>query len=45
MAAKAINDHKFSVRAMPQWALMVFHNLAVEVVVNGVLRTLWVLPV
>ena len=44
MAAKAINDHKFSVRAMPQWALMVFHNLAVEMG-NGELRTLWVLPV
>ena len=26
MSAKAINDHKFSVHAMPQWALMVFHS-------------------
>ena len=26
MAAKAINDHQFSVHAMPQWALMVFHS-------------------
>ena len=27
---------------MPQWTLMVFHSIAVEIVVNGVLRTLWV---
>ena len=42
MAAKTINDHQFSVHAMPQWALMVFHSIAVGIVVNGVLRTLWI---
>ena len=42
MAAKAINDHQFSVHAMPQWALMVFHSVAVRIVVNGVLCTLWI---
>ena len=42
MAAKAINDHKYSVHAMLQWALMVFHSVAVGIVVNGVLCTLWI---
>ena len=42
MTAKAINGHEFSVHAMPQWALMVCHSVAVEIVVNDVLRTLWV---
>ena len=27
---------------MPQWTLMMMHSVAVEIVVNGVLRTLWI---
>ena len=34
----------FSVYACAQWALIVWHSVAVEIVVNGVLRTLWVMP-
>ena len=33
---------KFSVYAWAQWALIVRNSVAVEIVVNGVLRTLWV---
>ena len=34
----------FSVYACAQWALIVWHSVAVGMVVNGVLRTLWVKP-